>query len=269
MVTTAMVGHVLQLSVVARRRVMPGPGVCCVPDPTRNTDSGPPGMRMQPSEVRGCGADARSQSARASCGLEFTRCQQVLCPQRVGDPQVHAFGLSHRGHKALSWQACGFCWCWWPSVSCARRLRGPTTPGWSGRCGRDQPLYGCSTRRPRTGSAAIAASTWPERRVSRCTRPGRARWCSPGELAGRAGGVGGPSGRAADQLRARRCRRCGRASWSPRASRWVSWRPDIPAVRLRPACTGVRCGARRREPTTSIRSGYWPATPIRLKPLHR
>ena len=28
--------------------------------------------------------------------------------------------------------------------------------------------------------------------------------------------------------------------------------------RRRPACTGVRCGVRRRTPTTSIRSGCWP-----------
>src|SRR5260370_5047911 len=39
MVTTAIVGHVLLLSVVARRRVMPGPGACWLPGPSRENPS--------------------------------------------------------------------------------------------------------------------------------------------------------------------------------------------------------------------------------------
>src|SRR6476620_6606831 len=96
MVTTAIVSHVLLLSVAARRRVMPGPGVCCVPDPIGVPDSGPPGMRMQPREDRGCGAGALSQPAGADCGIEFTPCQQVLCPQRIVDPQVSGRCLRDR-----------------------------------------------------------------------------------------------------------------------------------------------------------------------------
>ena len=96
-------GHVLQLSVAARRRVMPGPGVCCVPDPRGVLHSGPPGTRMQPSEDRGCGAGARSQSADANCGSEFTRVSAGALSTAPVDPQVNISRLPDRRGHALSW----------------------------------------------------------------------------------------------------------------------------------------------------------------------
>src|SRR6476469_9687212 len=99
MVTTAMSGYVLQLSVVARRRVMPGPGVCYMPDP-----GGESPTRDRPAcgcslRIQGCGAGARSQSADANCGYEFTRSKQVLCQHRGADPQVNIRWLPEPGPR--------------------------------------------------------------------------------------------------------------------------------------------------------------------------
>src|SRR5690349_16309206 len=98
MVTTAIVSHVLLLSVAARRRVMPGPGVCCVPDPTGVPDSGPPGTRIQPRADRGCGAGARSQPADADCATACTPCQPLLWPQGIVEPQASGRCLRDRAY---------------------------------------------------------------------------------------------------------------------------------------------------------------------------
>src|ERR1700739_5141724 len=78
MVTTAMLVPYL-CRFYARHRLKPGPGDCC--------DAGPAVKRDRPacaanSEWDGRrGADARSQSVGTGCGKQFTRSQQVLCPQ--------------------------------------------------------------------------------------------------------------------------------------------------------------------------------------------
>ncbi|BBX87633.1 hypothetical protein MAUB_55060 [Mycolicibacterium aubagnense] len=65
MVTTAMfVPHLF--SVVVRYRVIPDPGVCCVPDPTRLSEMGPPGMRSRPEIEPLC----RRAKSTHECGLQ-------------------------------------------------------------------------------------------------------------------------------------------------------------------------------------------------------
>src|SRR5882762_97882 len=75
-----MFGLVLLLSVVARHRVIPGPGVCC--------DAGPVVRRDRPACVcnpgsTGLRTGARSQLADASCGSEFTPLTCMLLPSSV------------------------------------------------------------------------------------------------------------------------------------------------------------------------------------------
>ena len=192
---------------------MPGPGVCCVPDPggeSPTRDRPACGCNLRVNE--GCGAGARSQSAHANCGYEFTRSKQVLCPHRPADPQVNIRWLPEPVPSALNWAyACG-------GVDCggcdgvrgarAGRRRPTGLAVAAATCGYD----GRSTRRRRTGSAATAVSTWPECPGSRCMPPVRGRWCSP--VSWRAGRWCRSRIRAAcGPATSRSRRRCGWASW--------------------------------------------------------
>ena len=138
---------------------------------------------------------------------------------------------------------------------CARRPRGPTAPGWTGRYGRDQLFCGCSTRRRRTGIAATAGGPGGSAgSAGVCRRAGhggvrRGARRRPVVSIAHPGGLRTSYEPVLSSVRP--------GSWSPPAPRWASWLRAIPAARPRPACTGVRCGARRPTPTTSIRSGCW------------
>ncbi|RAV11833.1 hypothetical protein DQP57_10910 [Mycobacterium colombiense] len=69
------------MSVVAWHRVTPGPGGCCDAGPSRETRSGPPGMRLRsPSGTRDA-MQTREVSPRTSCDQQFTPSQQVLLPR--------------------------------------------------------------------------------------------------------------------------------------------------------------------------------------------
>src|SRR5882757_2402035 len=87
-----MFGLVLLLSVVARHRVMPGPGVCCDAGPVVRRDR--PACECNPGTT-GLRTGARSQLADASCGTEFTPLTCVLLPSPV-HRTLHSGCVIHR-----------------------------------------------------------------------------------------------------------------------------------------------------------------------------
>ena len=214
-------------------------------------------MRMQPWK-NGAAAQAREVNPLARIAdMSLHGANRCFVHTGRVDPQVNTSCLPDRGGKALSWAYAAVAWMVAVALVCAAPARADDAR-------LDWPL------RPRPAVLRVFDAPSPNwhrghRGVDLAGVPGQPVYAAGAGHGGvrrgagrQAGGLGGPPGRAADELRAGRCRRCGRGSWWPRARRWASWPPDIPAARPRPACTGVRCGARPPTPTTSIRSGCWP-----------
>ena len=149
-------------------------------------------------------------------------------------------------------------WRCWPWLWSGRRPPAPTTARL------DWPL------RPRPAVMRMFDAPSPNwnrghRGVDLAGTPGQPVYAARGGHGGvrrRAGGpavgVDRPSRRAADQLRAGAADGAGRAA-GERGAVLGELEAGHPGCAARRACTGERCGVRRRAPTTSTRWGCWPA----------
>ncbi len=246
-----------------------------MPDPIGDSERDRPACGCDPGRTGSRCRRAKSTRSR-ELRSEFTRCQQVLCPHRRGRSPGRALMLfTAPASSALSWaNATRWRRSWSSRLVCAApagadggRLSWPLRP-------RPAVVAACSTRRRRTGSAAIAASTWPGCPASRCTPPGRGRWCSPGSWpVGRWCRWPTPAGCGPATSRSRR--RCGRASGSTPARRSVelaAGHAGCPA----PACLhwgamwGPAAAGRLRRPARAAGDDTDPAqTPAPLTRITR
>ena len=202
------------LSVVARRRMKPGPGACAHTNPLGN---GTNWHARAECRLATLPSGARSQSACANCKPEFTHSQPA-------DPQstMHR-GRHPRGAGVLNWQMRFGGGGGSLLVGAVLDVPGRGRCGCSGRCGRacrrSPGAFDAPTPDWRPGHRGVDLAG---AQVSRCMRPGREPWCSP---------TCWPGGRwcrwpiPADcgPAMSRSNPWCGRGSGSTVRQRWVGW----------------------------------------------